>query len=548
MKQKEGIAFMTLLKRLHICKAANTAMRIVQRSTYKFKNWRAENPKKAIAILISVAAAFLTLLTTIIVIVLYFNSILPSNAQFCGISLGGMNAEEVSYVVDNEINPRFSSASVDFIFQGTSYPFDVSQIQASYNPEEVFIKAKECDFSKGEKPDVPLDYKEDVFNAQIDSLFDTAKVATTPYSYKQKGSVLTLKAGTQGITFDKEKAKQDILSSIKSVEFAAVTASEQPLIDDSIPINIDAVHAEISHPVKNADYTINSSGKITYNQEITGVDFDVEQAKTIVTDPSSGEYQVPLIITPPSVTVEQLKKEHDNASCPTELSTYTTKYSNSDDGRCYNIKKSAEAINGTVLYPGEEFSFLNEVGPAGKEQGYKESTVYTSSGVDKGYGGGICQVSTTTYLAALYGYFPITERHNHSYTVGYVPLGFDAAVSWGGTDLKFKNNRPDPVKIVASADSGTITVSIFGSPSEYDNYNVTMTSEKTSVTPSTDIKYVENSSLPQGTQRVKTQGKEGCSVVAHKVVTHNGQVVEESDIKSNYKPVTKVVEVGTAAV
>ena len=537
---------MTLLKRLNICKVLNKVIRLVQRSTYKFKKWRAENPKKAVTLLISVVATFLTFLTTTIVIVLYFNSILPSNAEFCGISLGGMNAEEVAYIVDNEINPHFSAASVEFVFQGASYPFDVSQIQASYNSEDVFIKTKECDFSKGEKPDVPLNYNQDVFNAQIDSLVNTAKVATTPYSYKQKGSTLVLKAGMQGITFDKEKAEQDILSAVKSVEFPAVTASEQPLIDESIPINIEAVHIEISHPVKDADYTINSSGKLTYNQEITGVDFDVDQAKIIVTDPSSGEYQVPLIITPPSVTVEQLKKEHDNAPCPNQLSTYTTKYSNSDEGRSYNIKKSVEAINGTVLYPGEEFSFLNEVGPAGKEQGYKESTVYTSSGVDKGYGGGICQVSTTAYLAAIYGYFPITERHNHSYTVGYVPLGFDAAVSWGGTDLRFKNNRPNPVKIVASADSGTITVSIFGSPSEYDNYNVTMTSEKTSVTPSTDTKYVENSSLPQGTQRVKTQGKEGCSVVAHKVVTRSGQVVEESDIKSTYKPVTKVVEVGTA--
>lgn len=537
---------MMLLKKLHIGKATDNAMRFGQRSIYKFKKLRAENPKKSIALLISVIAALLTILAAIIAIVLYFNSILPSNAQFCGISLGGMNAEEVDYVVDNEINPRFSTASVEFIFQGASYPFDVSQIQASYNPEDVFITLKECNFSEGEKPDVSLNYNQDVFNSQIDSLVNTAKVATTSYSYKQKGSTLTLKAGTQGVTFDKEKAKQDILSSVKSVEFPAVIASEQPLIDESIPINIDAVHSEISHPVKDADYTINSSGKIVYNEEITGVDFDVDQAKTIVTDPNFGEYQVPLIITPPSITVEQLKKDHDNAPCPTQLSTYTTKYSNSDEGRCYNIKKSAEAINGTVLYPGEAFSFLNEVGPAGKEQGYKESTVYTSSGVATGYGGGICQVSTTAYLAAIYGYFPITERHNHSYTVGYVPLGFDAAVSWGGTDLRFKNNRPDPVKIVASADTGTITVSIFGSPSKYDDYTVTMTSEKTSVTPSTDIKYVENSSLPQGTQRVKTQGKEGCSVVAHKTVTYSGQVIETSDIKSNYKPITKIVEVGTA--
>lgn len=510
----------------------------------RFGQWCAEHHRKAVTLFVCGGAGFLLLAGAAVATALYFHSILPSNASFCNIPLGGMNLEEVTAVVENEINPRFSDASVSFLFQGNSYPVEVSQTAPYYRPEDVFHAAKECNYSAGEQPEVPLCYDADIFTQLLDALNQTARVNPTPYSYQQQGDTLLLKAGAPGVTFDMDAARQDILNSVQSAEFPEVTAQEEPLTDDSIPINLDAIHDEIAHPVKNADYTISSSGKLTYNNEITGVDFDMDLATEIVSDPNSGEYQVPLIITPPSITVSRLKEEHDNASCPSQLSTYSTTYSLTDEGRVYNIQKAAASINGLVLYPGEAFSFQDTVGPAGKEQGYRESTIYTTDGLDTGYGGGICQVSTTIYLAALYGYFPITERHNHSYTVDYVPLGFDAAVSWGGPDLKFKNNRPNPVKIVASTGTGSITISIFGTPSEYDDYQVSMTSSVTSTTPA-PTKQVETSELPQGAQRVKTKGKDGCTVNAHKVVTRDGQVVEEEDIHSYYKPITKVIEIGT---
>lgn len=508
--------------------------------------WCAQHRKKARALFIAGGAAFLLLIGTVTGCVFYFHSILPSDAEFCGVSLAGMNRKEVAVVLDNEINPRFADASIDFVFQQNVYPIPISEVTPYYQADDVFTAVKKCHYSKGEEPDARLCYNEDLFAQQLQTLLDTAKVPVTPSSYQQQGSTLLLTAGATGLTFDQEAAKQDILASAKSTEFTPVTAQEISLQDDTISINVDAVHNELAHTVQDASYTINDAGVLSYIDEVTGVDFDVEEAKRIVTDPNTGQYQVPLVITAPSVTVAQLKKEHDNASCPKQLSTYTTKYSTKDTGRVYNIQKAAATINGVVLYPGERFSFQGIVGPAGAAEGYRESTVYTSDGTDTGYGGGICQVSTTAYLAAIYGYFPITERHNHSYTVDYVPPGFDAAVSWGGPDLKFKNNRPNPVRIVATTGTGSITVSIYGTPSEYDQYDVTMTSTVLSTTPA-PVEQISTADLPQGTQRVKTKGQDGCTANAHKVVTRNGKVVETQDIKSNYKTITKVIEVGTGA-
>lgn len=187
------------------------------------------------------------------------------------------------------------------------------------------------------------------------------------------------------------------------------------------------------------------------------------------------------------------------------------------------------------------------VGYTNKANGYKEATVYTSSGTDTGYGGGVCQVSTTIYNAALFSYMNITERHNHSYTVGYVPLGQDAAVSDGGYNLSFINTRDNPVKVVAETTGTSITVSIYGTKSDMDNYQVALSQESSSSV-SFGVKYQDNANLPSGYEKVVSNGKVGYNVSLIKTVTYNGSVVETSKISSSYKPLDKVIERGTAAV
>ncbi len=148
----------------------------------------------------------------------------------------------------------------------------------------------------------------------------------------------------------------------------------------------------------------------------------------------------------------------------TVLGTYTTAYSPKQTNRCTNIRLAATAINGTVLSPGETFSFNTVVGPRTVARGYQEAHVFSDGQVTEGIGGGICQVSSTLFNAALLSDMQITARVNHGLPVSYVPAGRDATVSWGGPEFKFKNPHSYSVKITAGYDSvkGTVTLSILG--------------------------------------------------------------------------------------
>lgn len=141
-------------------------------------------------------------------------------------------------------------------------------------------------------------------------------------------------------------------------------------------------------------------------------------------------------------------------------STYSSNYVNNKN-RTTNLKIASKAINGTVLQPGETFSFNKVVGKRTTAKGYKDAYIFTgSSSHTMGTGGGVCQVASTIFNAVLLGNFQIVERHQHSQRVTYVPLGRDAAIYWGSEDFKFKNNTSRPVKIFMNVANGKISCTI----------------------------------------------------------------------------------------
>jgi len=142
------------------------------------------------------------------------------------------------------------------------------------------------------------------------------------------------------------------------------------------------------------------------------------------------------------------------------LSTYTTKFNKNSKSRTHNMKLSSIAIDNYVLNPGDVFSFNKVVGYAGPQQGYQKAVIFVDGKEEQAYGGGICQVSSTLYNAALDAGLEIVERHPHSKPVGYVPKGKDAATSYNGVDLKFKNTHPFPVTINSYMSDSTFTTEI----------------------------------------------------------------------------------------
>ena len=143
------------------------------------------------------------------------------------------------------------------------------------------------------------------------------------------------------------------------------------------------------------------------------------------------------------------------------IGSYSTSY-DATIQRAINVELAASRINGVVIQPGEEFSFSQTILPRTPENGYAQAPVIVGNTFVLGYGGGICQVSSTLYAAMINANLPATERHPHSLRVSYIPEGMDATISSPSKDLKFVNIYDSAIQINATTDSntGTLTVSI----------------------------------------------------------------------------------------
>lgn len=142
------------------------------------------------------------------------------------------------------------------------------------------------------------------------------------------------------------------------------------------------------------------------------------------------------------------------------LSSYTTYFTTSNYNRCVNMRNVIRAINGKIIQPGKTFSLNNATGKRNAANGYRRSIIFSGSSQRYGYGGGTCQVVSTLFNTVLLANMTISERHNHSQAVSYIPKGRDAAVG-SSLDFRFKNNLSVPVKIVATYNSrGSITIKL----------------------------------------------------------------------------------------
>ncbi|MDD3766258.1 MAG: VanW family protein [Eubacteriales bacterium] len=169
----------------------------------------------------------------------------------------------------------------------------------------------------------------------------------------------------------------------------------------------------------------------------------------------------PQVTAPPEETPKDLEEPEDPIEPVEEtLSAFYTKIVDSSKARLKNIQLANEALNKAIVQSGDIFSFNDVVGPRTADRGYQEAPIIIDEEKEMGIGGGVCQVSTTLYNAALAGGLEIIERHQHSAEVGYIELGRDATVSYGGYDLKFKNTLPYPIKFQAGLGKDTESIKI----------------------------------------------------------------------------------------
>lgn len=281
------------------------------------------------------------------------------------------------------------------------------------------------------------------------------------------------------------------------------------------------------------DVTDTIADKLTYdavNASITGFDYTTHAFS--IGDSSEGSYvDAEKLYETASrtlkegggvVEVEVVKQQPQTVSSDLDnkfgmITEAITKATSSKNERLTNLALACASINGTCVMPGETFSFNDTVGKRTKDKGYKIATVYSNGEKAEDVGGGICQVSTTLWNAAMKCDFEIVERHEHSLPVAYVDKGKDATVSWGSQDMKFKNTSDQPVYITAYLSTDKrVHVEIYGKLLENGTY-ITIEGKTTKTIAMPDAVRSHNSSLMPGEEVVVKEGHKGYRATAYRI-------------------------------
>ena len=298
------------------------------------------------------------------------------------------------------------------------------------------------------------------------------------------------------------------------------------------------IHDAVSGEVKNAGYDLETNA-ITPEQ--AGADFDVPAAQAAMDAAEPGStVRIAADIRLPSVTAEDLE-ELLFRDVLGEARTHVS----GTAARISNVKLASAAFNGVVLNSGDVFSYNETVGQRTTAKGYKPAPAYVKGETVDEIGGGVCQPSSTLYLACLRANLEITERYAHRYVPAYIGKGMDATVSWGGPDYKFTNNTDYPIKIETVYEKGYLTVRILGT--NLDGTYVKMTYEQLSSTPF-EVVYEDDPALAPGEEVVKVTPYTGYKGRTYRsVYAADGTLISrEYEDTSDYKVRNRVILRGPA--
>ncbi len=241
--------------------------------------------------------------------------------------------------------------------------------------------------------------------------------------------------------------------------------------------------------------------------------------------------------TPASVTYEDIKQINGVLGrMQTDIGGTANRHS--------NVALAASRINGTLLRPGEVFSYNKTVGPRSLECGFKNAPEIVKGVLKPGVGGGVCQVSTTLFNAVLLSNLKIVDRSHHAFPVHYVPAGRDATVVDGDMDFKFQNSTDAPVYIYGKGRNGSLNFRIYGKKTPGREVSLVLGKRSES---GFGTETEHDSSLPAGHTEVKAPGHPRIDVTWYRVVKENGQEVKREPISTHYRAIPSVVLVGTGA-
>lgn len=322
----------------------------------------------------------------------------------------------------------------------------------------------------------------------------------------------------------------------------------------SLPLNVaydyDKLHAKVlavagsvDQEPKNASLALTN---FTVSQSQEAIGYKVDMAKTLSAIAVQMSAKIPF--TMPLAVDEQKPTVYarDLEGIDGVIASYTTLFDPGDQNRSQNIAIAARNVNGVLVKQGDIFSFNTYVGPRLAQYGYKVAPVFINGRLVPDWGGGVCQVSSTLYNAALLADMAIEERTSHFRPPGYVPLGQDATVADNYLDFKFRNNTGANVYIMCDITDDRVNVHLLGQLRANPPEIQVVTANKKVLEPNTVIK--QDPTLEVGREIIDVEGQKGFVVSTYRIKYAKGkELAREFLATDEYQPEDRIVRVGTKA-
>lgn len=493
------------------------------------------------------------ILTGIFVIIFYAvicagigNRRLFSRTSINGLDVGGMKNDEAARAIDEQFRTKYGKAGVAVNLDGETYTVDVSHALNYSSKNEIGdIQDKTHSFwlrgyrflvSKTTGSEFNIYPKVGDKSAIKDAISssDMVKVdLSKDDGYVIEDKKLVIIKGQGSYSINRNKLVSLIVKQVEKGDYDTVI--ECPV--ESSDVNLDEVYERVHSEPQNP--TLDPDNNYDLVEAKDGVDFDLDSAKTSLTEAKDGDrVEIPLTYTPADMTTDEYK----SLLFRDELGSYSTEVEGSDN-RKTNVKLAAEYCDGTILMPGESFSYNLGVGELTEERGFRPGPSYADGQSVMDMGGGICQVSSTMYMACLYANLEIDERHCHPYPSSYVPAGLDATVAWGGCDFIFTNDTDYPIKLSTTYDGYSTSCTIWGTVTE--PFSVELYTETLETEPY-ETKYELDKSLGKDEQVLDTVGIDGLTIQSYRrVYDGDGNVISDSpEAESVYSRRDEVYKVG----
>lgn len=431
----------------------------------------------------------------------FFSSVTPglilNNVSILDISIGGMTKSEAAQALQTAFQDEYCAHDmtvtmydkhVKISSQTAGLKLDTEAVvEAAYNlgrtSSQVQRKREQMQSMAGKLEMDPSPYLSMDTNAlklEVEALCAQFSASATDNTFEITGEapdlygeempefaqVLVITSGTPGYAVDAPALLEQIRQAYLDCSFSAVFNGK---ITEPVPVDLEELYSQACSEPINAEM---DKETFEVSAHTYGYAFDLDEAIALQKELAYGEScEIPFVCTAPDTTTASL----ESLLFRDVLGSYTA-YSASDPyNRDVNLKLSCQAIDGTVLMPGEIFSYNPALGERTPEAGWKQADGYVGTETVKEYGGGICQASSCLYLSALLADLEIVERVNHGFISAYMPYGMDATVSWGGPEFRFKNSTEYPLRIEAVASGGAVTVRLIGTDTK--DYYIRMTYE-----------------------------------------------------------------------